>query len=170
VHASRWEVLDPGREVFSLKFKPAMKVDVVFIWSHILRNVHQVLPIMNCEFIDFGELHGTFPILTDAGLNLPEQWTINKQINEQAMHPQSYWGATKNKKIQPWTDNYMSGWLSAKEILTMRGNKAITQFCFPTFLYPCYSRKQSSRQSHISQMYKMWEDCGGAKCKQSATP
>ncbi len=32
-----------------------------FIWSHVLRNVHCLVDIVNCEFM-LWELHGTFPI------------------------------------------------------------------------------------------------------------
>ncbi len=31
------------------------------IWSHVLRNVHCLVVIVNCEFM-LWELHGTFPI------------------------------------------------------------------------------------------------------------
>ncbi len=50
-----------------LVWRDDFKNVVIFTWSHILRNVHQVLLWINCECI-FGECNGTFPILSVASL------------------------------------------------------------------------------------------------------
>ncbi len=69
------------KTILSLKLLLALPVrerlqnHVVFIWSHMLRNFHQVLKVCNCDewWVQFfEEFHGRFPILiVVAGLNLP---------------------------------------------------------------------------------------------------
>ncbi len=62
------EILNVTRHLLALPTRERIQKDVVFIWSHVLRNVDQV-SVWTVSSI-FWELHGTFPIVTDAYLDL----------------------------------------------------------------------------------------------------
>ncbi len=59
--------------------KEGERYNLEFIWSHVLRNVHCLVVIVNCEF-RLWELHGTFPIFNSW---LFEIWTCHKQQQSQ---------------------------------------------------------------------------------------
>jgi len=65
-------------EIWAIKKRLVWRDDfknvVIFTWSHIWRNVHQVLLWINCECI-FGERNGTFPILSVASLKFEHALT-----------------------------------------------------------------------------------------------
>jgi len=61
------EILNVIPHFLALPVRERIQKDVVFIWSHVLRNVDQVL--LRTVSSIFWELHGTLPIVTDADLD-----------------------------------------------------------------------------------------------------